>query len=391
MSNQRHTSDAGDELLRPGTHPLGQAATDRGFDEDGVARLSLVTDWLVLDLAPKEILSSRQVLALLRFSRTDGSPVFGPLGRSPERLARLGELVRGLGDPSLLGILGSWTREATPPTPLPVGSDARRDRPLGVLRPDWSARGDLVAFDHRRAGDETLVEFGSRGVTWLGPGWSSAPASGRATLPLPSAWSSGLDADHAEWSYKQGPRRVIRCVVVLKGRSMALLGHQDEGGELATEIRVDLAKGVEASFVAGSRAILLSAGRGRPTARLIPLGLPAHERPTEAGSIGIEGRQVVIRHRGEGRRRWISALLCWGKPPTTWRPATVAERSKACRPGLASAVRVAWGPRDEGLVVYRSLGPAALRSFLGHQTAARFLIGAFTRSGDIRPLLKVDA
>ncbi len=336
-------------------------------------------------------MTSRQVLALLRFSRSDGSPVFGPRGRSPERLARLGELVRGSGDPSLLGVLGSWAREATPPTPLPVGTDARRDRPLGVLRPDWSARGDLVAFDHRRVGDETLVEIGSRGVTWLGPGWRSAPASGRATPALPSAWSSGLDADHAEWVYKQGPRRVVRCVVLLKGRSMALLGQQDEGGESGSEIRVDLAEGVEASFVTGSRAVLLSAGRGRPTARLIPLGLPAHDRPTDAGSIGVEGRQVVIRHQGEGRRRWISALLCWGKPPTTWRSATVAERSKACRADLASAARVAWGPRDEGLVVYRSLGPAALRSFLGHQTGARFLVGAFTRSGDVRPLLKVDA
>jgi hypothetical protein len=51
---------------------------------------------------------------------------------------------------------------------------------------------------------------------------------------------------------------------------------------------------------------------------------------------------------------------------------------------------VAWGPGSEGLVVYRSLAPPALRNFLGHQTGARFLVGSFTKSGDVRPILKLD-
>ena len=100
---------------------------------------------------------------------------------------------------------------------------------------------------------------------------------------------------------------------------------------------------------------------------------------------------MVIRQVVEGRRRWLPTLICWGKAPTTWRPATVAYRSKASRADEAIAARVAWGPFDDGLVVYRSLGPPALRSFLGYQAGARFLVGAFTRSGDVRPILKVDA
>ena len=31
------------------------------------------------------------------------------------------------------------------------------DRPLAVLRPDWSPRGDLVAIDHRQPGDTTFL------------------------------------------------------------------------------------------------------------------------------------------------------------------------------------------------------------------------------------------
>ena len=73
----------------------------------------------------------------------------------------------------------------------------------------------------------------------------------------------------------------------------------------------------------------------------------------------------------------------------TWTTLTVAERSRPCAPGVAFAARVAWG-RGEQLVIYRSLARPALRSFLGHQTTARFLIGEFTRGGEVVPLLKID-
>ena len=48
------------------------------------------------------------------------------------------------------------------------------------------------------------------------------------------------------------------------------------------------------------------------------------------------------------------------------------------------------GSGDEGLLIYRSLAPPALRSVLGHQTSARFLVGLFTREGDVVPIIKVD-
>jgi hypothetical protein len=68
---------------------------------------------------------------------------------------------------------------------------------------------------------------------------------------------------------------------------------------------------------------------------------------------------------------------------------TVAEKSRACPPDVAFAARVTWG-RDETLVIYRSLARPALRSFLGHQTRARFLIGLFSDEGDVEPLVKVE-
>ncbi len=171
---------------------------------------------------------------------------------------------------------------------------------------------------------------------------------------------------------------------------MALLGQESSGRATTSEIRLGLASGVEASFVEGSRALLLRVGPGKASARLLPLGLPCHDRATDRGSIAVEGREVVIRQAVNGRRSWIPVLITWEKLPTSWRPLTVAERSKATKDDQAVAVRVAWGIREASLVVYRSLGPPSLRSFLGHQTTSRFMIGSFTRTGDVVPILKVD-
>jgi hypothetical protein len=41
-------------------------------------------------------------------------------------------------------------------------------------------------------------------------------------------------------------------------------------------------------------------------------------------------------------------------------------------------------------VIYRSLGPHARRAFLGHQTAAQFLIADFDEDGNLKPILTVE-
>ncbi len=397
MTNSRHPwAGSGEETGPPARLVSGKPA-DPALDDQGVPTSLPVSEWLGLaesGILPDSVPLSRWLLAVLRFSRPDGSPVFGPAGRSPGRLKELAAWAGRTGDPSLAAVLGRWTPSGSTPGQVtsspPLPSVARPDRPLAVLRPDWSPRGDLAAIDHRRTGDTSLVEIASRGRTWIGPNWTSAPPVGRIGRAVPTSWTSNAYVDSAEWSYRAGRARVTRSVTLVRGRDVVLIGQQTDGGSPHHEMRLSIPDGVEPSTVEGSRAILLSAGKGKPAARLIPLGLPAHDRPTDRGSIAIEGREVVIRQVDDGRRRWLPALLCWGKAPTTWRLATVAHRSKASRPDEAVAARVAWGASDDGLVVYRSLGPAALRSFLGHQTGARFLVGSFDRAGEVRPILKLD-
>jgi hypothetical protein len=359
------------------------------FADDGIPDHLPVADWLVLASS----IDSRALQAILRFSRADGSIVFGPTGRSQERLKRLDLLASQLGDPSLAGVVARWhpTSQSTmlPPSTPPLPSYSRLDRPLAILRPDWTPRGDHLAIDHRLAGSTSLLEVASKGQVWLGPSWSSSLLDGKCTQPRPSAWTSTPFAMSLEWKFTAGSARVTRDVTLIRGRSLAILGQEVEGPARESEIRLGLASGVSAEFVSGSRAIQLSSGPGKPSSRLLPLGLPEHDRPTDRGSITIDGREIVIRQTSEGRRNWLSVLLAWDKPPQTWRPLTVAYRSKATKADQAVATRVAWGARDPGLVIYRSLAPPELRSFLGHQTSARYLVGTFTRTGEVLPILKV--
>ncbi len=398
MAKLRHESTEPGEEPGP-AQPRGVHEVLGGLtvDADGVPIRLPVSEWLDRAGRPEgpDPLDAGWLRATLRFSRPDGSPVFGPRRRSPARLKALEEWSGRVGDPSLATVIGWWLPRsyratAGPPAPPPLPADARPDRPLAVLRPDWTSRGDLVAIDHREPGLRSLVEVASKGQTWLGPAWDSTGTGGKSGRALPIHWSSGAFADGFEWSFGVGRGRSTRVAVLLRGRGMALLGQQDDGVGPVTEVRLALPDGIEAFPAEGSRSLLLSAGRGKPTARLIPLGLPTHAYPTDRGSIAVEGREVVVRQTGEGRRRWVPLLVAWEKPPTLWRPLTVASESKACGPDVAAAARVAWGPGDEGLVVYRSLASPELRNFLGHQTAARFLVGSFTRSGDIRPILKID-
>jgi hypothetical protein len=41
-------------------------------------------------------------------------------------------------------------------------------------------------------------------------------------------------------------------------------------------------------------------------------------------------------------------------------------------------------------VIYRSLTPPKPRTFLGHQTKARFLFALFTPDGTVTPIVKIE-
>jgi hypothetical protein len=179
---------------------------------------------------------------------------------------------------------------------------------------------------------------------------------------------------------------------------MALLGDQIGGKDLPgrlLETEFGLPAGVTAEPIPGCRGLLLRTASSRATAQVLPVALPAAPHETDRGQLCVldDHRHLTLSCMARGGRCWLPLLVSWDprrhRKQLSWRVLTVAQDSKVCAQDVAFAVRVSWG-RDDTLVIYRSLGPPAPRSFLGHQTKARFLLGRFTSEGNVEPLLSVD-
>jgi len=383
---------------------------DRDLDGDGVPVRLPVVAWAPCLAALAEGQSRRPyswpaaadarieglLRAVLRFCRPDGAPVFGPASPALGSEALLRFWADRLSDPALAAVVDRWfpvrSADGKSPGVPPLPADARPNRPLAMLRADWTHRGDFVAIDQRDPLQPCRLELFGRGQSWLGPDWVSGTAFEPSTPARPTRWLTGPSADVAEWTFQTPTARVTRTVVLLRGRQLALLADQVHGPNPSAAMRVAIALGVAPASIPESRMLALCDSRGR-SARVLPLLLPGLAYVTERGSLSAEGRELVLRQLNPGKRCWLPLLVSWSpernRRLTRWRVLTVSDRSRICRPDVACALRVAWGA-GESLVIYRSLAKPTVRAFLGHQTDARLLIGLFTKAGEVEPLLKVE-
>jgi hypothetical protein len=341
------------------------------------------------------------VRSLLRFSRPDGSLAIASGG--PDLLNRrrsiLSTCASAFPGSSEARVIGWWLRRpdsAPVPPPLPACSSDRG--PLAMLRASWQKGGDMLAVDHRRPGFATRFELVGRGSHWLGPDWTLAGRSGAASKPRTVAWLTSSVVDLVEWGFRSEGVRFTRTALLFRGRRLALLAEQVDGRSAMSEPMVStysLPPGISAEPIADSRGLRLRGSAKGRNAHVMPLGLPSLPYETDRGQFlaTAGGGSLSLKQLPRGRRWWMPLLVSWdglrNRKRLTWRSLTVSEDAKICPPDLAFAVRVSWG-RDETYVIYRSLGPPALRAFLGHQTRARFLIGQFTEEGTVEPLVSVD-
>lgn len=329
----------------------------------------------------------------MRFSRPDAGSVFGVTTVPETRAPLVRDWLKQLNAPGWDTVARWWfpraIRGRRGPGGPPLPAYSCEDRPLAMLRADWNQNGDLLAIDQRDRERGCLLELFGLGRRWLGAQWCVGADAGPAR---PTFWTTGPYADLAEWSFRDGDTRVTRSALFLRGRHLALLGELREGPGVDGRLELDLPPDVEASPLEDSRSIQLKSGRSQ--VRVLPIGLPALPYVTDRGSLSVEGQRLILRHAKPAKRVWLPLLVSWdpdrNRRPVKWRVLTVSEKSKACPPGVAFAARVAWGANDS-LLIYRSLGRAGLRAFLGHQTRDRFVVGQFDRDGDVDPLLNVEA
>jgi hypothetical protein len=340
---------------------------------------------------------------LLRFSRPDGRTATleadQPAPASPRAYWKA--LAAAFPEPDVARVLDWWFpgRDVEPvPPPLPAWSSP--DSALAILRADWTPRGDLVAFDQREESPVARFEVFGSGVSWLGPRWRTTDAAGTepttASKATPSAWLTSSSADVAEWTFQAGDLRVTRLALMLRGRRAAILADLIEGGPAgeAREMRLAVPEGRTVEAVSGSNALLLRPAAPARSAQVIPIGRPVEALASDGRlTYDASTREIRLVQSPSGGRAWLPLLVSWdharNKKALGWKPLTVAEQGKACSPETAWAARVSWA-KAETFVIYRSLGPAARRSFLGFSTTARFLIGRFTPEGDVDVIATLD-
>lgn len=322
------------------------------------------------------------VRMLMRFCRPDGRPAIFPNQTSPRAYWK--RVAASIVRPDIDRVLSWWLpgRDAEPaPPPLPAWSST--DRAMGVLRADWTPRGDFLVFDQRQGNSGTRFELFGAGVPWLGPIWS-APSSDSTARP--TAWGTNSAADVAEWTYRSGARQVTRLVLLLRGRRMAILADQVEG--LATDevwvTHMDVPAPLSVESIPDQAGLALRKRPGAKVAQLAPLsGAQLEFDPTT--------RRISLAQKSRQGKALMVMLVSWdaqrARKALAWKPLTVSERGAACTPDLAWASRVGWG-RGDSFVIYRSLGAAERRSFLGFTTTARFAVGRFaTPEGDVEPIV----
>jgi hypothetical protein len=243
------------------------------------------------------------------------------------------------------------------------------------------------------------LELFGGGRTWLGPEWGEgvSGSGGPASRPRPSRWLTSAAADLIEWSYRVDVVRITRSALLCRGRHLALLSILVEGRGpdcvFEPKLRLTMSPNVAAVPLKKSRALVLAEPGRRGAAHALPISLPCRPYLTERGSFRAADRELILSQAPVGRRCWLPLLVSWDadrhRKSLNWRVLTVSERSRPVPPDRAFAARVSWG-RDETYIIYRSLSPPARRAFLGHQTAARFLVADFTKEGDLKPILSVE-
>lgn len=314
----------------------------------------------------------REILARLRrfvdaFQRADGSMAFGPAAVTTSR-----------------------TRPGRPPLAF-----ATHPGPVRLAIRDRIAGSELrIALDQARPANSGRLELDAHGRTWLN-GLNTTTTDPSPTFdPEPASWSSwtsGPAGSLAEYHIACGRASVQRSLVWVRARRLLILG-DDWGAELGTGASaatcLRLAPGVSAVPAEDGVGVRLLGPEGTgPGPRLIA--------PGEATPPGVRRRgpsDLVL--ASDDRPGWQPIFLILdprlaARTPLV-RPLTITEDRRILPNDVASAYRLAWPGQTESLVVYHGRAAAGKRSFLGHQTEARFLVGSFSRKGELTPIIQLD-
>ncbi len=301
-----------------------------------------------------------------------------------------------IGSPGGQGLLAPETQVV--PAVVPDPWYCRGEPCLAVLRHQASA--DAATFAVLCEGENVLVELEFAGRLWLQGPWQMQVWLECEPLPAPRGWQQTVweatdEALYLELESTLGGELLVQRSIVFSRRDCfllladALLG--TDRANMRCELRFSLPAGIAWHPAAETREGMLAAGRSR--LRLMPLGLPEWRCDPRPGNLGVSQGHLVLQQQARQARRmlvplWIDLAPRRDRRPCTWRQLTVGEDLAVVPPDVACAYRVQVG-REQWLA-YRTLGPAASRTMLGHHLVSELLVARFTRRGLVEPIIELE-
>ena len=359
----------------------------------------------------------RFVRNALRFTRGNGSSVFGDESADGDGVALLTTAVAMVGDDADQAVAsllfddkpkgkGRKRKGRFPAVAkLPEATVHSEWAATAMLRPSWARSAPRLSVLFPNASCRMELACG-KDVLWSGEWELDVRIDGAAMPPVGEwsemCWVSDGDADYLELEIELTEGfRVQRQIFLARQDGFLLLADAILGTRFASLDycgRLPLGRRTAFRRACKTREGFLANRRIRAVA--VPLALPewtadASARPNGSfqavanrnGIASVELRQSALGNAlfapiffDLDRRRFDK--------PLTWRQLTVAESRKAQSAETAVGYRVAVGARQ--WLIYRSLTPPRNRTVLSHNLSTEMLVARFTREGEIETLLEIE-
>lgn len=268
---------------------------------------------------------------------------------------------------------------------------------IGILRRQWRRGSEMLAVAY---GDGPLLAEMQVGgeILWSADLTPSIVVDGQPATPAGPweevCWVTDEDVDYLELERAlTGQVRLQRQMLLARQDRFLLMADAILCGrprKLDYRLHVPLRKGVAMAPGETTREGYL-AGR-KPRATVLPLALPEWRSDPRGGSLAATDAGLELAQSGQGSALFAPLFFDLAPDrlhrPFTWRQLTVAEQRQRCPADVAVGYRVQVGSKQ--WLIYRSLAVPAVRSVLGANLNGDFVVGRFTKTGEIEKLIEVE-
>lgn len=341
----------------------------------------------------------------LQLTRRDGSPFFSQVasGSTDRDLFRIALALVGDEEDAMIAdqILPHRQVKRSKKRRQPLVAEPSASSEWGrfaLFQSDWSRDANRLAV--ARSGEHVQTELVAGAQTiWSGLWQQEIRINGGRFDPSEQwdevCWHTDDDVDFQELQTTLADGWILQRQILLAREDQflyladAILG--SDQAQIEYRAQLPLSEGVRFEPAAETHEGHVIGNRWRGT--VLPLALPEWRTVPPNGGLDWADGKLQVWQTARTQRLYVPIFIDLNPArthrPLTWRHLTVAERLQVQSPSQAVAFRVQVA--DEQWLFYRSLGPAANRTFLGENLSNEFLAARFDQDGDADDLIRIDA